>query len=1459
MPSPGSERSGYEARFTGVNGSASNYKVELSKWASGTRTVLATKEGFSLPVGTTMALTEAGGSLVLWTGTSSLSTVLSASDSTYSSGYAGVEANKGAGTEYNFRAGNFDTQAPDTSITSGPSGTVAPTVSFSFTGTEPGTFECSMDGGAYASCASPKEYQGLSSGSHTFRVRAVDSVGNQDPSPAERSFTVAVPPTVTTGAASSVKSTQATLGGSVNPHGLSTTYQFEYGTSTSYGSTAPATPKSAGSGNSTVELTEPITGLSPDTAYHFRLSATNASGTSHGEDRTFRTIAVPVATTEAATGVEALAATLNAIVNPKGDATTYQFEYGTTEAYGSKVPATPKAAGSDFNGAAVSEGVTGLTEGTVYHYRVVATNSVGTVHGSDRTFTTPYLPYVETETPEAVAANEAVVAGSVDPNGSESEYQFEYGKTASYGSLAPPSPEEAGDGQVAAEAGEALAELEPETTYHYRIVATGEAGRVVGEDRTFTTGPRVFSKQHEEEQAEEEEHFTAKFSSQPNSQFIGLMCCGDKLKEQPNIIKHSGAGMFRLFVGLHDDENKIETLMRQWANRGITALPYFSLGWPGGSQQQQEWADYIKYMVGKYGPNGSFWAPGGGYSAPCPSTCTTPRPATWWEIGNEPNLGKNTPSPNDPYTNNNNAKVKEYGEIFSKMSAAAKAAGNVNVLLSALFTTGATGCGQQECHMSAEDFIKAMGHYASYDAVSIHPYAFKVNGHAPQNDADVKLLRKKVRANIAGVRAALVGENQGKNIWVTELGFPTASNSSTFPPVTQTIQGKLIASTFNMMKAAHEELGISHAFYYNIADSAGNPPEWDWHCGLLTGGGKIKDAPWEAFAEQAGGDPHWRPKAKVEHKGTSTRPKAATSSAVLNPYGMSTRYWVKWAEGPDTEPEQYDHFSEAQDGGFEEEDEEVQSLMTGLNPKTKYHYRVVAENDDEEKTLSPDVEFETSPFVSSDVKRVLHGQPGWAWIDGWEPEVTGATLNVVFQKESGGSWETVSEKTQHPTVAADGTYNTGYVPLGKGHWQVKTVFPAQSGFPQYESGWHDFYVRDGVQIVAKHSGECWDIEHSWTADGVPVKQYPCGNPATSENQVFTLRPTGEEAGFEIVARHSGKCLDIAEGSQSNGAHLIQWPCVTGAAEQRFTEAWWGESQYAAYVAKHSGKCLDVENASQGWVNILQWTCTGLDNQAFHLEPVESAPIPTELGLTIDQVLHGSPGMVSIHGHLLAGAYSMANRIVHVEFDNANTTGWDTSGGNIAIPVDANGYYEYRDWGIEPGHWNVRARFVGDSQFAESVTEPQNRTVKRGYYFVNRHSGKCLTLSEDRNVNGQALIQWKCGEPPSNGNGQVFSFWPMGGGWYELRINGTNRCVDVPGASTTNGAYLQLWDCLGGNNQQWERVPIENQPPFYGLIVRHDSKCMDDLGESLVEGAHIGQWDCNWHGNQQWELNGVIEP
>lgn len=107
-----------------------------------------------------------------------------------------------------------DTTPPETTITSGPSGTTSSTAaSFEFSSSEAGsTFECGLDGAAYAACTSPTAYSDLAPGSHTFGVRATDAAGNVDVTPATRTWTIDTPPAggIVRGSVSSAVNTTAT-------------------------------------------------------------------------------------------------------------------------------------------------------------------------------------------------------------------------------------------------------------------------------------------------------------------------------------------------------------------------------------------------------------------------------------------------------------------------------------------------------------------------------------------------------------------------------------------------------------------------------------------------------------------------------------------------------------------------------------------------------------------------------------------------------------------------------------------------------------------------------------------------------------------------------------------------------------------------------------------------------------------------------------------------------------------------------------------------------------------------------------------------------------------------------------------------------------------------------------------------------------------------------------------------
>jgi phosphodiesterase/alkaline phosphatase D-like protein len=197
-------------------------------------------------------------------------------------------------------------------------------------------------------------------------------------------------PSATTGAASAVTDTGASLAGTVNPQGQTTGYEFQYGTTTAYGQHSDAA--SAGAGSADVPVTAPLTGLTPGTTYHYRVIATNDGGTTVGTDQTFTTTgtAPPPSPKATVTTGNATPSTSGAIVtgsvNPNGVATSYYFEFGTTANYGQQTP--PGDAGSGTQAVAVSASVNGLKANTTYHYRLVGVGPGGASLGADATFTT---------------------------------------------------------------------------------------------------------------------------------------------------------------------------------------------------------------------------------------------------------------------------------------------------------------------------------------------------------------------------------------------------------------------------------------------------------------------------------------------------------------------------------------------------------------------------------------------------------------------------------------------------------------------------------------------------------------------------------------------------------------------------------------------------------------------------------------------------------------------------------------------------------------------------------------------------------------------------------------------------------------------------------------------------------------------------------------------------------------
>jgi DNA-binding beta-propeller fold protein YncE len=192
--------------------------------------------------------------------------------------------------------------------------------------------------------------------------------------------------------ASNIEEASATINGTVTPDGSAVSEcLFEYGITTTYDKTAPCaeSPTDIGTGSEPVAVHADVDSLQKGTTYHFRLLAKVGGETEIGSDETFKTLGPPLISDDWTASATSTNATLKALINPEGLATTVRFEYGLGILYGQSTPVVH--VGSERTNQAVSVILAGLAPGRTYHWRLVATNSGGTTTGEDHTVTT-YRP-----------------------------------------------------------------------------------------------------------------------------------------------------------------------------------------------------------------------------------------------------------------------------------------------------------------------------------------------------------------------------------------------------------------------------------------------------------------------------------------------------------------------------------------------------------------------------------------------------------------------------------------------------------------------------------------------------------------------------------------------------------------------------------------------------------------------------------------------------------------------------------------------------------------------------------------------------------------------------------------------------------------------------------------------------------------------------------------------------------
>ena len=191
----------------------------------------------------------------------------------------------------------------------------------------------------------------------------------------------------------------------------------------------------------------------------------------------------PSAVTRAASDITRTSAIVRGVVNPRGQATEYWFEYGTSS-LSSRTARVDAGNGTDaFD---VAQTISSLRAGTTYRYRVVARNATGTTQGAIQTFRTDAQPpTATTREPQDITQTSATLVAALNNRGSAATYHFEWGTTTSYGQKSPSTPLPASTSTQTVTF--PVTGLAPATTYHVRILISAGGTLVASKDRTFRT------------------------------------------------------------------------------------------------------------------------------------------------------------------------------------------------------------------------------------------------------------------------------------------------------------------------------------------------------------------------------------------------------------------------------------------------------------------------------------------------------------------------------------------------------------------------------------------------------------------------------------------------------------------------------------------------------------------------------------------------------------------------------------------------------------------------------------------------------------------------------------------------------------------------------------------------------------------------------------------------------------
>lgn len=330
----------------------------------------------------------------------------------------------------------------------------------------------------------------------------------------------------------------------------------------------------------------------------------------------------------------------------------------------------------------------------------------------------------------------------------------------------------------------------------------------------------------------------------------------------------------------------------------------------------------------------------------------------------------------------------------------------------------------------------------------------------------------------------------------------------------------------------------------------------------------------------------------------------------------------------------------------------------------------------------------------------------------------------------------------------------------------------------------------------------------------PVVVAPAPAPAPAPRAPASTSPISFKT--TLKAENSGKCVD-AGSSTATGTTVTQSSC-SGVKNQNFIFADKG-SGYFEIRAEHSNNCVENLNSSTAdGARLVQASCTGQANQLFRLENKDSGK----------QKIHSKTNDKCIQARSKSSKSSI-QVYLSTCMNGTNENFFMTTTSLAPAPTPA----------------PTPAPAPGPVVVAPAPAPVPVGAIKTPLKAL--HSGKCVDAGSNTTT-GTLLTQSTC----SGAKNQSFIFTDKGSGYFEIRAEHSNNCIENLNSSTADGASLVQASCTGQNNQLFRlESKGANQQKIHSKV---NDKCLDVSGVSMNDGAQVFLWTCWSSGNEIFITN-----